>query len=434
LYIEELYNSFNQLKDTSSRLEKEELLRQFGKDEDFKFVLKFLINPMIITGISTKKINKRVNVGCYFLDSQDFDFPYLLNWISKNNTGKDCDIAFVNSYMWHITEDEDIIDWMKSIITKSFKPGIDVKTCNKVYGKSFIPTLSVMLGTSIEHAPIPHDAWISISQKLNGNRCFYYRGKLYTRQGKEYTGCEHIINELKVLSSTQSCSYVFDGELVLKEEGLTDSEAFQKGTGIANSKDKDKSNLHLVIFDVIPTDEFEKGESTEKYSKRKITLSTFDFSIRRFNMKYLSTVKIFYEGYDHSQIDKWLKYAEDNDMEGIMVNLDTAYECKRTKNLIKVKKFYTYDLKCIGVEEGTGKHKGRLGAIIVDFKGNPVGVGSGFTDELRESIWKNPNSIIGKIIEVKYKEVTKNKDTGAESLQFPVFVGIRKDKEEISYE
>lgn len=434
MYIEELYNSFNQLKDTSSRLEKEELLRRFGKDEDFKFVLQFLINPMVVTGISTKKINRQVNIGIYWEDNADFDFPYLLDWISKNNTGKDCDIAFVNSYMWHITEDEDIIDWMKSIITKSFKPGVDVKTCNKVYGKNFIPTLSVMLGTSIEHAPIPDNAWISISQKLNGNRCFYYRGKLYTRQGKEYTGCEHIINELEVLSSTQSCSYVFDGELVLKEEGLTDSEAFQKGTGIANSKDKDKSNLHLVIFDVIPTDEFEKGESTEKYSKRKITLSTFDFSIRRFNMKYLSIVKIFYEGYDHSQIDKCLKYAEDNDMEGVMVNLDAPYECKRTKNLIKVKKFYTYDLKCIGVEEGTGKNKGRLGAIIVDFKGNPVGVGSGFTDELRESIWKNPNLIIGKIIEVKYKEVTKNKDTGAESLQFPVFVGIRKDKEEISYE
>ena len=117
-----------------------------------------------------------------------------------------------------------------------------------------------------------------------------------------------------------------------------------------------------------------------------------------------------------------------------MINLDTPYEFKRTKNLIKCKKFYTYDLKCIGVEEGTGKNKGNLGAIVVDFKGNPVHVGSGFSDEMRNNIWNDPDSIIGKIIEVKYKEVTKNKDTGAESLQFPVFVSIREDKEEISYE
>lgn len=434
MYIENLYNAFNQLKDTSSRLEKEELLKKFGEDEDFKVVLQFLINPMIVTGISTKKINKRVNVGCYFLDSQDFDFPYLLDWIRKNNTGKDSDIAYVNSYMWHITEDEDIIDWMKSIIIKSFKPGVDVKTCNKIYGKDFIPTLNVMLGTSIENAKIPTNAWISISQKLNGSRCFFYNGKLYTRQGKEYTGCDHLIMQLNTLNSLFAEDQVFDGELVLKEEGLSDSEAFQKGTGIAMSKDKDKSNLHLVIFDVIPKDIFETQGITENYSRRKEILDTINFTIQRFKLNNLETVKIFYQGNDHSQIEHWLNYAEENDMEGVMINLNTPYEFKRTKNLIKVKKFYTYDLKVIAVEEGEGKHLGRLGAVVVDFKGNPVRVGSGFTDELRESIWKDPDSIIGKIIEVKYKEVTKNKDNGAESLQFPVFVTIRKDKEEISYE
>ena len=121
-------------------------------------------------------------------------------------------------------------------------------------------------------------------------------------------------------------------------------------------------------------------------------------------------------------------------MEGVMVNLDTPYECKRTKNLIKVKKFYTYDLLVTGVEEGTGKNAGKLGAVIVDFKGNPVKVGSGFTDTQRENIWRCPDMIVGSVIEVKYKEVTKNKDTGLESLQFPVFVGIREDLKEVSYE
>ena len=434
MYIEELYCAFNSLKNTSSRLEKEALLRTYGEDEDFKAVLHFLINPMIVTGLNDKKINKKVNCGVMFLDNMDFDFPDLLNWIRTNNTGKDSNIAYINSYMWHITEDENLIDFMKSIITKSFKPGVDVKTCQKVYGKDFIPTLNVMLGTSIENCTIPDGAWISISQKLNGTRCFFYKGKLYSRQGKEYTGCDHIITQLKALNSVFAEDQVFDGELVLLEEGLSDSEAFQKGTGIAMSKDKDKSDLHLVIFDIIPENIFETQGITENYSRRSELLDTVSFAIRRFHLFNINTVKRFYQGHDHSQIDNWLEYAEKNDMEGVMVNLDTPYEFKRTKNLIKVKKFYTYDLQCTGVEEGTGKNKGRLGAIIVDFKGNPVHVGSGFNDELRESIWSNPNSIIGKIIEVKYKEVTKNKDTGAESLQFPVFVSIRKDKEEISYE
>ena len=45
----------------------------------------------------------------------------------------------------------------------------------------------------------------------------------------------------------------------------------------------------------------------------------------------------------------------------------------------------------------------------------------------------NKDNIEGAIIEVKYKEITKDKKTGLESLQFPVFVGIRNDKIEPSY-
>lgn len=435
MYIEELYDAFNELKNTASRNDKEAILKEYGKYEDFKCVLKFLVDPMIVTGISDKKINKQVNIGVYWEDNPDFEFTYLLEWLLTHNTGKDSDIAYINSYLEHITDDEDVIEFMKSIITKSFRAGVDVKTCQKVYGKDFIPTLNVMLGTSIENVTIPNNAWISISQKLNGNRCFYYKGKLYTRQGKEYSRCEHILNDLNIISKTFEEDMVFDGELILYEKGLSDSEAFQKGTGIANSKDKDKSKLKLVIFDLLPRKEFEEGISKWTYSKRRYVLDkVLRHRIYNHDLYNISVVEMFYEGYDHTQINNCLDYAEAHDMEGVMVNLDAPYQCKRTKDLIKVKKFYTYDLKVIGVEEGTGRNAGKLGAVIVDFKGNRVGVGSGFSDELRESIWKNPSSIIGQIIEVKYKEVTRNKDTGEESLQFPVFVGIRKDKKEISYE
>ena len=87
----------------------------------------------------------------------------------------------------------------------------------------------------------------------------------------------------------------------------------------------------------------------------------------------------------------------------------------------------------IGYEEGDGRLKGTLGTLFVDYKGNRVGVGSGYTDEQRTLIWANKDNIEGAIIEVKYKEITKDKKTGLESLQFPVFVGIRNDKTEPSY-
>ena len=91
------------------------------------------------------------------------------------------------------------------------------------------------------------------------------------------------------------------------------------------------------------------------------------------------------------------------------------------------------DLEVIGVEEGTGRNKGTLGALVVKYKNNTVNVGSGFTDEERSYYWNNQDKIIGRVIEVKYKEITTDKKTGLESLQFPVYVGLRENGKEVSY-
>ena len=88
-------------------------------------------------------------------------------------------------------------------------------------------------------------------------------------------------------------------------------------------------------------------------------------------------------------IDYWLEYAETHNMEGAMLNKIVPYYCKRHTGLIKIKAFKHSDLRIIGYEEGTNKYKEMLGAIIVDYKGNEVNVGSGFTDEQRKEFWEN---------------------------------------------
>ena len=436
-----LYKDFKTLSETSSRNEKEAFLKSKENDKTFKYVLKFLVDPMVITGISTSKINKDINIGCYAEESCDYWIEDLLSYFNVHNTGKDVDIAYVKYYIEQLVYQEDIefekelTDFLKAIVTKTLRIGVNVATANKIYGKNFIKTLDVMLGTSIENCKIPDNAWISISHKLNGTRCFYYKGHLYSRQGKEFTGCQHIIDDIATLKfMLYDFGYVLDGELVLKSDGiLTDSERFQKGTGIANSNQASKEELQLVIFDIIPTEEFEKGESVFLYKERRKQLEWLREEIKNDHLSNISIVEFVYSGYDHTEIEKALNYAEENDWEGVMVNLDSPYVGKRTKNLIKVKKFYTYDLRVVGIEPGTGRNANRVGNFIVSFKGNNVGVGSGLSDEQRDYYWEHPDEIIGRVIEVKYKEVTKNKD-GTESLQFPTLVSIREEGKEPSLE
>ena len=108
MYIEEIYCAFNSLKNTSSRLEKEALLRTYGEDEDFKEVLKFLLNPMVVTGISDKKINKQVDKSLILAGNGPYDIIDLLSWVKSHNTGKDSAIAWIQFYIQQITDNEDI--------------------------------------------------------------------------------------------------------------------------------------------------------------------------------------------------------------------------------------------------------------------------------------------------------------------------------------
>ena len=416
----EVIKLFKQIQETSSLNDKKTIIIANKDNELFKKCLRFLLDGNIITGLSLKKIKKKVFQSEYILST----FEDVMKYLEQNNTGTDYDISIIQAFLDEHKEDREFYEQM---ITKSFRLGADSKVINTCI-PNLIPTWEVMLGTSIEHCKIPEETWFSLSQKLNGNRCTYYNGEFYTRQGKLYTGLGHIKTDLEHLSNAKK--FVFDGELIYKNyEGLTDSEAFQKGTGIANSKSDSKTELKLVLFDVLPRDEFDKGVSIDTYKVRRQLLN----KLRELETENLEVVTMFYEGTDQSEIWKWLDYCEEHDMEGCMVNLDTPYECKRTKSLMKVKKFYDFDLQIVGCEEGTGRNKGKLGAFVVDYKGNHVKVGSGYNAEERLSFWNNREEYIGRTITVKYKEISRDKKTGLESLQFPVYCGLREPGKEPSY-
>ena len=199
--------------------------------------------------------------------------------------------------------------------------------------------------------------------------------------------------------------------------------------GIAMSKDSDKSQLKLVVYDIFPLSEFWTGKSNLSYFDRKrIYLKQFENNLKYNPTENLEIVPIVYEGTDHSEIWKWLDYAEAHDWEGCMINLDTPYECKRVKTLIKVKKFFDISLSVIDIEEGTGRNKGKLGAIVCKYYDNIVNVGSGFTDSQRIYYWQNKDKMLDHIVDVKYKEITTDKKNNLKSLQFPIYLGIRFDK------
>lgn len=426
----EVIRLFKQIQATSSINDKKEIIASNKNNKLFKECLKFLLDGNIVTGISTKKIKKKVTpsseMAPYYLCAHS-TFEDVMEYLRKNNTGKDDDIYEVQSFLSGHGEDRDFYEQM---ITKKFRLGVDGKLVNKCI-PGLIESWEVQLGSSYEKFKLKDDEWFSLSQKLNGNRGSFYNNKLISRQGKEFTGMQHIISDLNQLG----IGWFYDGELIRKNiDNVSDGENFRIGTGIINSDAEVKEEIKFVIFDYFPESELRDGHSNAKYKVRRKMLNELRKIIEEKGLKNIEIVTMLYEGADQTQIMKWLDYAVEHGWEGLMLNKDSTYKCKRTTDLIKIKRFYTMDLPIVEVLEGDGRLKGTLGALVVKYKDNTVNIGSGFNDETRREFWEDKDNIVGRIVEVKYKEISRDKKTGLESLQFPIYVGLREIGKSISYD
>ena len=129
------------------------------------------------------------------------------------------------------------------------------------------------------------------------------------------------------------------------------------------------------------------------------------------------------------EVVDWLEFADQNGWEGIMLRKDTGYKGKRSNDLLKVKKMHDDEYVVQDVESGpfriidpgTGLETTieTMTNVIIEHKGNPVSVGSGFTIGQRQKYYTSPDKIIGKEITVQYFEESQDK-TGKHSLRFPV--------------
>ena len=402
--------------------------KAFGDEADeLMAFFRFLLDPAIVTGLSDTKINKKVTAK-QDIEIQYLSCGYLYIMGAGHNTGSDTSIATIQNYLHKNPEYE---EFLKRLFTKNLPIGVEAATINKVYGEEIIPVWEVQQGYPIDKYKFRKGELIFASRKLNGSRGTCFKGDIISRQAQKFEGLDHIIKDIEKIIGTD---YAVDGELIRRNiDGLTDGQNFRETISILNSDGNDKSLIKFVIFDIVPIDEFERDACTENYSVRKKRLLDLKNKIQKNGTQNIEVVQMVYEGTDVNDVYDWLDYAVKHDWEGLVVNRQVPYRRTRHNGCLKVKRFYTVDLRITAIEEGQNRLAGTMGALVVDYKGNELRVGSGFDDATRAAVWENPDNYIGKIVEIKYKEKSCDKKTGLESLQFPTFVRFRNDKNEVSY-
>ena len=324
-------------------------------------------------------------------------------------------------------------DWYRRILIKDLRCGVSEKTVNKV-----VPGCIPVFTCQLAHDSANHEKKMTgkkqIEVKLDGVRvlCVIHdrEGKkieMYSRNGKQFHNFDHIIEEIRAVVQEYPVPYplVLDGEVM--------SANFQDLMKQVHRKDNVSANdavLHL--FDTIPLGSFQNGVWDKPQSYRSLITKHW-VEEHKDVLKHVQALE--WEEVDFSTPEGNKRFVElnkaavDGGYEGVMIkDVDAPYECKRTHAWLKAKPFIEVTLEVIDVEEGTGRNKGRLGAVVCsgqdDGRMVQVNCGSGFSDSDRDNFWNSRSSLIGQLVEIRADAVTQNQD-GTYSLRFPRFKTFR---------
>lgn len=408
-----------------------EVRRVYGWNTEVPIALKLLLDPAVVFHIGAKSLAFTLpqdKVAEPLFDNF-FDLCY---WMRDKKALTDADVARVQWTLQTIRS-FDLRQYAKDFLCKTITLGVTAKTVNKALGFEFIPEFRCMLANKyFEHPDKVEGKHFYLTEKLDGIRCVAVCKendiKFFTRQGQPIEGLIDIEHELDIVVHRVGKPFVLDGELLIADRDHIPSKEQYKRTTMIVRKEGPKSGIVYNVFDILDVGAFENRQCDTPYYLRRQKLTTFVLGC-----DFVEPLPIIYHGTDTSRILQCLNEQRALGHEGVMINLaDEPYQFTRTNALLKVKVMQDCDLEITGVQEGTGKFAGTLGALICDYKGNPVGVGSGLTDEMRHTIWADPEQYIGRVVTVSYFEETNDAD-GKPSIRFPVFKELREEGKEVSY-
>ena len=410
--IYEILNSIDEAQGTNAKLA---ILRSQKDNMLLKKVLSYGLDSF--KQFYVVKVPKLKSKNCMWVaDEQQWkDFFDAADKCAERKVTGNAAIATISG-VFESSDDENE-KWMRKILQKHFKIGANLKTIEKVF-PGIVKTFEVQLAEKMHDRTFEKlPAKIRTEPKLDGIRILaIVRGgicEMYARSGKIITNFDNTVGkELSTLPDS-----VYDGE-VMDEDFTALMRQARRKTNV------NVTESYLCLFDMIPLDEWDARESFVPHSKRRTNLEAV-FANKDF--KFLRLVEQKEIDSTLVEVMKYHKECVERGFEGAMIkNPKMPYSFGRSDAIVKVKTMLDADLKVIGFKEGTGRHEERLGAIIVDFNGVDVSVGSGFDDETRETVWQNQEKFLGMTAEVSYQELTTAGPDA--SLRFPVFKCWRLDK------
>jgi ATP-dependent DNA ligase len=422
------------LESNNSRLFKEDLLETHRTNKLLHRVFTLVGDPYVNFYIAKFKTPKQ-----QFLSNYDDDtaIQSFLDFIEKklatrSITGND---AKYEVEQFFLKLDERQTKWCTRILLKNLRCGVQETTVNKVWPGS-ITKFSVQLAETLDShfekdKGIIVDSTISypvrVEPKLDGLRCIAVKHNgevtMFTRNGT-------VLDTLPTIKASLEKSdwddFVLDGEAMGSDWNESASVV------MSHKKAKDDSNIVFHVFDAMHFDDWKSQVNDSPLVDRIALVKELldmlkpDSPVKPVEGK---TVK------DQKELLNFYSVCMENGYEGIMVKvLSTSYVFKRSNSVLKLKPVTTYEGVVVGSYEGRrgSKREGLWGGFeVVLPNGVATRLGGGFTDKLKVEIGMNPESWLGKVVEMEGQPdpLTDNGLTKDGKVRFPVFIRVRDESD-----
>ena len=416
-----------ELESDNSRLFKESVIEAHLNDKIFQEGLIMCLDPLVTFGVKQVPESEKDGTGLSWTE-----FRKAANQlIDRKKTGHAARDLIID--LIELSKKDQWNDWFRRILIKDLRCGVSEKTVNNVAKKMDlefrVPVFSCMLAHDGAKHPKKIKGDCLVEYKYDGVRVIGIvkneRATLYSRNGKIFNNFPHIES---ALSKTEYNNFVFDGEVMSDDFQALMKQVYRK----SGAKTDD---AYLALFDLLPLEEFNNGKSKLNSIERKEELNklskTFDDVIKLVDYEIIN----FDNEDGQNKFSVMNKEALDKGFEGLMIKPNSSYyESKRSHAWLKIKPFIEVTLKVVDIQEGSGKHAGKLGAFQVegddDGKFFSLSVGSGLTDDDREKFWSAKDKLIGRMVEIRADAITQSIEGEHFSLRFPRFKNFRGFKED----
>ena len=429
MYPREIYDVIEAIAGTSSKTEKENLIRENINDSDFLYVINAALDPFVTYGIANIPLYSEETGRRSFNEKTKDLLDSLATRKLTGNAARDA-----------VREELESLEWKSArlltrILTKDLRAGFSASTVNKVRPGT-IATFECMLAHPYKDNKSKTFP-VAVEPKIDGVRVLTFVNldtnevRFLSRSGREFNTFDHLKPHAIHIIELVRMHYMMNENTnyadlfmtaVIDAEVVTST--FNDTVSQVRKKDVQAADARLCVFDILPgitfVNDSKKGcKIAGKYIERRELIETVsgflpkEAPVMILESRIVNSEEAVYALYE---------FYQEQGLEGAIVkDLDALYQRRRSHSWGKIKAEETVDLRVIDTFKGTGKYAGKIGGVIVEYSGVRVRVGSGLDDALREC---DPEMFIGRLIEIEYHEVTPDG-----SLRHPRFVRFRDDKD-----